>query len=108
MRKKVAHTVENNFFLGFIGDIIVSTPCNLAFRDTHHLKQVHFLRELSFPQRWNFTLLPHVKKQASHFLLCTYARLLSELRPSSIVELYQFSCLAMLFGVTTVNSKPVS
>jgi len=25
---------ENNF-LGFIGDIIVSTPCTLAFRDTH-------------------------------------------------------------------------
>ena len=74
------------FFLGFIGNSIVSTPCTQAFGSAYII--LHFLRWLSLSQRWNLTPLPCVTKQALHFMrMCAlwhyYARLLSELRPSN-------------------------
>jgi len=32
---KQMYLIVSNFFLGFIGDSIVSMPCALAFRDAH-------------------------------------------------------------------------
>ena len=87
--KTKVHVIVSNFFPGFIGDSIVSTPCTLVLGDAHIIEHKSILEtplsSSKMKLRNSFTCsntgaMLHVHVSTLHYCV----RLLSELGPSNM------------------------